>query len=203
VVLEIETVDASNQPFELVIKGEGKIRIAGYGEFGGSWDLPVEFTDVFLSDGKFKLQITGDLDQITAFHSFGYTSGIRMLTGLEHMTALKQLSPGMYLNNELDLRQNENLTHLEIHIHNTDDILLPETHFIRGFVIITGPNITTPELDRMVGSIYRNAIEKTILRGTMEFNTSNSPPPSPETLSKMIELRDFYGWNVNLSDYEF
>jgi hypothetical protein len=203
VEVEFISIDGANESLGLSIEGEGRIRIMGYGDFNGSHDLPVEFTDVFLPDGNYTIQITGDLDRITNFESFGYNSGIRKMTGLQHMTALKRLRPGMYLRNELDLRHNKNLTGLEIHIDNTDNILLPETHAIRGFVIITGPNITTPELDRMVGSIYRNAIEKTILHGTMEFNTSNSPPPSPETLSKMVELRDFYGWNINLSDYEF
>jgi hypothetical protein len=201
--LEIASVYGDDEPFELSIAGQGQITLNGPGELNGTYKLPMEIRDVLLPHGNYLLEIKGDLDQITSFESFGYNTGITKMTGLQHMIALKGLRPGMYLNNELDLRQNEKLTGLEIHIHNTDHILLPETHAIKNFVIITSPNITTPQLDKMVGNIYRNAVEKSIFNGVMEFNTSNSPPPSAETLSKMISLRDEYGWSVFMSDYEF
>jgi hypothetical protein len=201
--LEISSVHGDDEPFGLSVKGQGQITITGHDEFSGTYDLPVEFTNVLLPHGDYQIQIKGDLNRIISFSSFGYNTGIRKLGGVEHMTALEHFSPGMYFNDELDFSHNARINFIDLwFLESPDWLKLPENNRIKVFTLFLTRNPASGEqLDRLLNNIHRNAVEKSIRNGSFSF--TNTEYPSPEAIDKLLQLRDEYGWEVHINDYEF
>ncbi|MBT1706068.1 hypothetical protein [Chryseosolibacter indicus] len=206
-VLRFKFVDhgTSETPLRFTLEGEGEVVIEGPAEFAGRRQLPLHFTDVVLTEGYHEVTITGDIDKITTIESFSYNGGIETVEGLQYVTSLQRFSPGGYFNDDLDLSYNTQLSDLDLFwVRLPNWFTLPENHQIRSFSLEAFGNpdahlITREEFDIIVNNIHHNAIEKNITGG--RFYASPIEEISTSAHNKLIELRDTYGWNIDMDGY--
>jgi hypothetical protein len=199
--LEIVIESYSDQDnFELSFTGQGKIDINGDGDFSGSFELPKTFSDMYVSPGTYNLEVNGDIKSITGLTAFGYGTGIRKFRGLEHLASLEVIMTGLYFYDRLDLRHNKKLRKIEAITHFPNDIMLPEDHFIKGFTLVSGKNLTSAKTDELVFNLYRNAEQKGIYFGSLEIPTPDGL--SAAALEKLRLLRYEFQWQVYVADME-
>jgi hypothetical protein len=203
VELEIISIYGEEEPFALTLTGSGKVKIKGSEWFSGTYTLPVEFTELYLPDGNYSIEITGDIQMITGLESFGYHTGIKTMVGFQHMTALQGFSPGMYFNDEIDFSHNAHIKFIDLwFLESPDWLILPEDHSIKIFTLFLTENPASGEqLDRLLNNIHRNAVEKSIHNGSFSF--ADTEYPSSAAMDKLFELHDVYGWEINVNDYDF
>lgn len=192
-------------PLRFILDGTGEVVIEGPAEFAGRRQLPVRFIDVVLPEGYHEVTITGDIDKITTIESFSYNGGIETVEGLQYATSLVEFKPGTYFKDDLDLTYNPQLATLELYwVQLPTWFKLPESNQLKYFSLeaYDSPEphlITTQEFDVIVNNIHRNATEKNITDG--RFYASPIEEISASAHAKLIELRDSYGWNIDMDGY--
>jgi hypothetical protein len=185
-------------PFYLELGGEGSVTITGPAGLSGTFTLPVSFEETTIPEGEYSIHISGDVDKITSFSSFGYNSGITTISGLMHMRALRSFDPGWYFNDAIDLILHTKLEEVVLsYVLLPEWLRLPENHFIKTFVVqLAGETITQEQMDYAVNNIYENAVNRNIQNGFISF--LEHEPISASTLEKLRTLRDDYGWSVSV-----
>lgn len=158
----------------------------------------------YATGGKYFVSITGDLDKITYLDSFyGYAMMDEINT--EHLTELIEVSIGLTRSPRIvDLSNNSKLgTVFMPNAANTEIIDLAANNKV-SYIDIRGANaFTTSSLEAFVDDVYYSVVAANRREGRFELADSWYQPtgamiatPTPETLTKLRELRDVYGWRI-------
>ena len=159
--------------------------------------------------GRYKITITGDLDEITGLHS-AYGEGVFDSVDFSALRNLGGIRIGLTSGPAvIDVSKNRKL--YEVWLTNVNEltrVILPKHHRISS-VSISGPNeMTTAEVDYVIESIYTNAIKGGIYNGAFSvadvFHLNEGDegygelvgPPSPSSVDMLRTLQNEYGWDV-------
>lgn len=158
----------------------------------------------YATGGKYFVSITGDLDKITYLDSFyGYAMMDEINT--EHLTGLIEVSIGLTRSPRIvDLSHNSKLeTVFMPNAANTEIIDLATNNKV-SYIDIRGANaFTTSSLGAFIDDVYYSVVAANRREGRLELADSWYQPtgamiatPTEETLIKLRELRDSYGWRI-------
>jgi hypothetical protein len=174
----------------------------------------IHFEKGYDAAGRYKVTITGDLEQITSLRLvYGWAAtdsiDVSALRNLEDLMVALTVSPKV-----IDISRNRKLR--SAIFESTDEltqVILPVRHSITSFSI-AGPNkMTTAEVDYVINNIYTNAVKGNIHDGFLsvmkeifvdegsEFYGEMVGPPSPSSVTKLKTLQDVYGWYVTPIQY--
>ncbi|HEU5146563.1 MAG TPA: hypothetical protein VFT90_07615 [Chryseosolibacter sp.] len=197
--------------FEFVLNGtEGTVNVNWGDGSENAYTLPVNEAHEYRS-GSYTAVITGDLDRITYFHGFAYSTIMYAITGLTNLTGLRAYDPSWgAVPIKVNLSNCEQLASIYIEKYGAPyepidlrtDFQLPDQHFISEFVFyapsfdITREFISPEELAVFVDNIYKNTTRRDIHGG--KFFVYPVETPSPESQEKLDILQNDYGWDVRL-----
>ena len=191
--------------YYFALEGTGAVNINWGDGYEESQSLPVEGSHAYTM-GNYTAIVTGDLDQITNFRGFSYSTIMYAITGLTNLTALKTYNPSWgAVPIKVNLSNCENLETIRVEkyggpyepIDLRTDFQLPEEHFIKEFVFdAPSENISAEALEVFVDNIYNNTTRRSIYGGT--FYVYPVETPSSETQRKLDILQNEYNWDVRL-----
>lgn len=215
-VLSIESyVEPGNEYedfFEFRMEGNGSVNINwGDGEQTAT-TLPVQLSHEYFN-GNYAMIITGDIDQVTDFFGFSYSTIIPAITGLTNLTSLKTYNPSWgAVPIKVDLSNCYQLETIFIEKYGSPyeaadlrtDFKLPAEHNIHTFFFnapsfdINREFISAEELEVFVNNIYNNTINKQISNG--KFFVNPVVTPSSESQQKLDFLASQYNWEIGFND---
>ena len=144
----------------------------------------------------YPIVITGDLDKIVEYHNDYYTYfSILEDINTRHLPALTNLFFSDCTLKKLDLSKNTQLRFIGIG-NSIDHLKLPKEHYIHHAAVGHLMQAKTNGTDALIANIYENAVARAITDGY--FNAVGmEPPPSAESLEKLMLLENLYRWNVS------
>jgi len=174
----------------------------------GSGLEPAEFNSFFHkypAPGRYHMSLVGDLDNASEFfHSGQRPNRIESM----NFSAIKNITRLTMSDTEgpelIDIRKNTQLTYLALAANPTlERLLLPEGHAI-GFILLAGATgMNTAAVDETITAHY-NAVLSTnpgggllILDAPQPYGPQMIGPPSWDAFSKLLKLRDQYGWSIS------
>jgi hypothetical protein len=212
-VLAIEAYDdEGDYPFEFVMGGSGAVNINwGDGEQSAT-TLPLQIAHEYLT-GSFTAIVTGDIDQVTDFYGFSYSTIMLGITGLTNLTSLKVYNPSWgAVPIKVDLSNCKQLETIYIAKYGAPyepcdlrtDFKLPPEHNINSFILdipsfdSNREFVSAEELEVMVNNIYNNVLNRQISNG--QFFVYPVVAPAPETQLKIDVLTNEYNWQVGFNN---
>lgn len=184
------------------------IELDGYGSVAITWPdgtvergpLPLSVSREFDAGSGKHILIKGDIQNITSFRAFGYNGAITAISGLKHLQKLQTFLPGMVrLQRALDLHHNKMLKTVDLFEARLPDwLILPQQHHIDSFTLaLADRQITSSEIDMLIGNIFKNVVRRDIHGGTIALTGSDSP--SADALDKIRILEERFQWNIDLN----
>jgi hypothetical protein len=200
--------------FDLAISGKpGSSIHVDWGDNSTSeitFDGSPDFTKTYEAPGRYRITVTGDVDQID-FVGSSYGGGlfdsinVSRLRRLVDVTVAMTPGPAVF-----DLSENKELLWVALFgVPELKKVILPKRHRI-PYINVSGPNqISTKEIDDIINNVYDNAVKGKVFGGSIELekliylNDGDEGygelvgPPSPAAIDKLVELRDVYGWRIS------
>jgi len=174
----------------------------------GSGLEPAEFNSFFHkypAPGRYHMSLVGDLDNASEFfHSGQRPNRIEKM----NFSAIKNITRLTMSDTEgpaiIDVRKNTQLTYLALATNPTlERLLLPEDHAINFILLAGATGMNTAAVDETITAHY-NAVASTnssggllILDAPQPYGPQMIGPPSWDAFSKLLQLRDQYGWNIS------
>jgi hypothetical protein len=198
--------------FDFRMDGSGAVNINWGDGYESNATLPFEISHEYFR-GNYTAIITGDIDQVTDFNGFSYSTIIYAITGLTNLTSLKVYDPSWgAVPIKVDLSNCKQLERINIAKYGAPyepcdlrtDFKLPSEHNISYFGMdatsfdVNRDFMSAEELDVMFTNIYSNAVNRGIYNGLFYLNPVVAP--EPETQAKIDVLRNDYGWTVQFND---
>lgn len=198
--------------FDFVMDGAGEVDINWGDGYTSTVNMPFEVSHEYFV-GNYTIVITGDVNQVTNFYGFSYSTIISTITGLTNLTSLKTYNPSWgAVPIKVDL---SNCTQLEtIYISKygapyepmnmATEFKLPTEHLIKEFILdipsfdITREYLSAEELEALVTNIHNNTAHRNISDGKFFVNPVGTW--STETQEKLDELQNEYNWQVRFND---
>lgn len=200
--------------FDLLISGKpGSSIHVDWGDNSTSeitFDGSADFNKVYGAPGRYRITVTGDVDQID-FVGSSYGGGLFDSINVSRLRRLVDLTVGLTSGPAVfDLSENRELLWVSlIGVPELKKVILPKRHQIPN-INVSGPNqINTDEIDNIINNMYDNAVKEKMLGGAISleklFYLNNGDegygelvgPPSPAAIDKLVELRDVYGWHIS------
>ena len=190
--------------FLLAMKESGKLTV----DWGDGTVETISFSATELDPHTFRMMahdyatnpypivITGDLDKIVEYHNDYYTYySILEYINTTHLPALTHLFFSDCALKKLDLSKNPQLKFIGVG-NSIDHLKFPKDHYIQYAAFGNLKQAKTNGTDALIDNIYENAVERSITDGY--FNAVGmEPPPSAESLEKLMLLANIYRWNVS------
>jgi hypothetical protein len=224
-VLSMESyVDEANdyeEYFEFRMDGAGGSVTINWGDGQQTTaTLPLQVSHEYFT-GNYTAIITGNLNKVTDFSGFSYSTIIMGITGLTNLTSLKVYDPSWgAVPIKVDLSNCKKLERINVAKYGAPyepadlrtDFKLPRQHRINAF-FFDAPSfdsnreyISAEELEVMVNNIYTNTITRKIYNG--KFFVNPVVTPNAATQQKIDVLKNEYNWAVGFNDeiynaYEF
>lgn len=208
----VEEGNEYEEYFNFRMEGEGSVNINwGDGEESAT-TLPFEVPHEYIT-GNYTAIITGDIDQVTDFSGFSYSTIIKSIDGLTNLVSLKTYNPSWgAVPIKVDLSNCKQLETINIAkygapIETIDlrtDFKLPSDHYIKTFIFdatsfdMNREFISAEELAAFVDNIHGNAVARNITDGKFFVNPVVSP--APETQEKLDVLTGDQNWQVGFND---
>ena len=158
-------------------------------------------------EGHF-VSVTGDINFIKSFYSH-YGGGTVTKINPEHLPELNSFNLGMFKKcpRLIDLSHNSKLAEILIYkVDELENVILPVKNKIEYISLAKLPSLTVASIDDIINKVFNATVIDNRLRGTFNFgievDTEEGPvnvlvgPPSPESIEKLIQLRDTYKWNI-------
>jgi hypothetical protein len=161
------------------------------------------YSHAYDGPGKYFVDVTGDLNVIEGL-GFYYDDGRFTKIDLQHLKNLQSFGAG-YMGTSpsvIDFSQNKKLeVALLGYLPELERVIFPAGVKLYG-VDIGGPNkLTAQDVNEVIDLVYQSAVLNGIYDGY--FSVSNpvtnelTGPPSPESIAKLVTLRDTYAWQIN------
>ena len=215
-VLSIESyVDAGNEYeeyFDFHMDGTGAVNINwGDGEQSAA-TLPFEISHEYFT-GNYTAIVTGNINHVSDFAGFSYSTIITAITGLTNLTSLKVYDPSWgAVPIKVDLSKCKKLETINVAKYGAPyepcdlrkEFKLPPQHRINSFIFdapsfdINREFISAAELEVMVNNVYNNTVHRAIYNG--KFFVNPVVTPSPGTQQKLDILTSKYNWQVGFND---
>jgi hypothetical protein len=215
-VLTIQSyVDEANEYeeyFDFQMEGQGTVNVNWGDGSQSTMALPFHVEHEYFT-GDYTAIITGNIQRVTDFSGFSYSSIITTITGLRNLTSLKVYDPSWgAVPIKVDLSNCNQLERINVAKYGapyepanlTTDFKLPKQHLINTF-IFDAPSfdssrefISAAELESMVDNIYKNVVARHIYDG--KFFVNPVVTPSPATQQKIDVLKNKYNWLVGFND---
>lgn len=198
--------------FEVRMQGTGAVNINWGDGAQTATTLPLEVSHEYFY-GDYTAIVTGDIDQITDFWGFSYSTIILGITGMTNLTSLKVYNPSWgAVPIKVDLSNCKQLEAIYIAKYGAPyepvdlrtDFKLPLEHNINSFILdvpsfdSSREFISAEELEAMVNNIYNNVLNRQITYG--QFFVNPVVTPAPETQQKIDVLRNEYNWQVGFNE---
>lgn len=171
------------------------------------------FLHTYEHGGYYDITITGDLHSIAVFRPTYYQEEFSTFD-FRHLDSLKVFNLGQCDGPSImDFSKNSNLEELVLMgVRDLEKIILPMTHHIFVFDA-SGPNqLNTEAVDAIISNLHRNTVEQNIRYGDLYLTPAwwDRPagwvmvgPPSPESVAKVYDMHDNFGWWVlNINEAE-
>lgn len=205
--------DGETYDFNFRMEGTGSVGI-WWGDGGlTATSVPFEVGHNYAPAGNYTLIVTGNLNQITDFSGFSYSTIMTKITGLTNLTALKVYDPSWgAVPIKVDLSKCKQLERINIAkygapfetINLATDFKLPSDHYIKTFIFdatsfdMNREFISQAELAAFVNNIHANAVARNITDGKFFVNPVESP--NAATQAKLDILVNTYDWQVGFND---
>ena len=198
--------------FNFRMAGAGSVNIAWGDGNHSATSLPFEIGHDY-APGDHTLIVTGNLNQVTDFSGFSYSTIVETITGLTNLTSLKIYDPSWgAVPIKVDLSKCKQLERINIAkygapfetINLATDFKLPSEHYIKTFIFdapsfdMTREFISAAELAAFANNIHANAVARNITDG--KFFVNPVVAPDAATQLKLDALTDDYGWQVGFND---
>jgi hypothetical protein len=165
------------------------------------------FEHDYAADGNHFITITGDLNQVYFFYSF-YGQGMLDAINFEQLVNLNEIRLGLTRGPaKINVSQNLNLQSIRMPgVQGLRDLVLPSNHTIH-YLDISGRNdMNMSEVSGLINNMYNNAVAHGLTGGYINvagswWSDPTEPlfvgPPSTDAKSKLVILREDYGWSVD------
>lgn len=208
----VEEGNADEEYFEFRMEGTGSVSINwGDGEQSDE-TLPFQISHEYFS-GNYTAIVTGNVNKVTDFSGFSYSTIITAITGLTNLTALKVYDPSWgAVPIKVDLSNCKQLERINVAKYGAPyepanlrtDFKLPGRHLINTFIFdatsfdSNREYISAEELAAFVDNIYNNTKIRKIYNG--KFFVNPVVAPTAATQQKIDILKNQYNWTVGFND---
>lgn len=208
----VEEGNEYEEYFEFRMEGSGSVNINwGNGE-QSSETLPFQVSHEYFA-GNYTAIVTGNVNKVTDFSGFSYSTIITAITGLTNLTALKVYDPSWgAVPIKVDLSNCKKLERINVAKYGAPyepadlrtDFKLPGRHLISTFIFdatsfdSNREFISAEELAAFVDNIYNNTKIRKIYNG--QFFVNPVVTPTAATQQKIDLLKNQYNWTVGFND---
>ena len=174
----------------------------GTSELWGS-GITTELSHYYQEPGKYFVSVTGHaLDSVSLVGDIGVGNIERF--GMEHLINLREFrmewAPGP---KTIDLSHNPLITEIRTFNAAVEDLIIPNHATIRLMELVGATRLKKESLDEIINDLHYQATNSP--SGDFSYVFSYSMPfsddipilePSPESLEKLSDLKNVYGWTV-------
>lgn len=194
---------AGTYPFSFSVTGDVTVDW-GDGNSESFDDTNEEFYHEYDHPGEYFVCVTGNLNEIERFYSY-YGQGPLKDLNLMHLTGLEDFRNGwngsVVSPSIIDLSHNTKIAYLDVSLSNhLEGLNIPSDNRILNLLIF-GPNsLTEDAVDHIINPVYESVVATDRQWGNISLeyeSVENSLVPiSDETLEKLRELKNTYGWTI-------
>ena len=178
--------------------GDGSIEDAGSGDY---------FHHEYTGSGPYFAYVTGDID-LLYYLQFYYGDGALNKLSIIHLTDLTTFSMGYAIPTpiHIDFSKNTKLTSLECTGCMLTSLDISKNTWMNHLTLFATNSLSGAAIDKVITDLHHNAVMNSIYEGYIDLSTNYESedlvgPPSAESLDKLRELRDLYGWVIYPTDF--